>query len=103
MKSDDANAPVDPNADDPAEAERFSERRDFLILLSGGAALLGVAPLSGCESPTAPDSGSSESSSSDSGSSSSSSESSESSSSSSSSSGDDDDDDDSSSSSASLL
>jgi hypothetical protein len=38
-----------------------SERREFLILLSGGAALAGVGALGGCNSgsPTGPDSSSS--------------------------------------------
>jgi hypothetical protein len=44
--------------------EGRSERRDFLILLSGGAALAGVGVLGGCDSgsPTEPDPSSSSSS-----------------------------------------
>ena len=37
-----------PNA--PSDDARRSERREFLILLSGGAALAGVGTLAGCNS-----------------------------------------------------
>ncbi len=31
--------------------ERLGERREFLILLSGGAAIAGLSPLFGCQQP----------------------------------------------------